>query len=42
MEIGADHIPEKFLREKRAEVLENMTIDMTFETREKLFREIAL
>ena len=34
-----NHILEKFLREKRAEVLENMAIDMTFETREKLFRE---
>lgn len=33
-----DHILEKFLRERGAEVINVMTIDMTFEAREKLFR----
>lgn len=32
------HILEKFLKEHREEVLKTMTIDMTFERREKLFR----
>ena len=33
------HILEEFLRERRAEVLKAMTIDMTFERREELIRE---
>ena len=33
------HILEKFLKERRAEVLKAMTIDMTFERREVLIRE---
>ena len=34
-----NHILEDFLRERRAEVLKAMTIDMTFEKREELIRE---
>lgn len=34
-----NHILEEFLRENRAEVLNAMTIDMTFERREELIRE---
>lgn len=34
-----NHILEDFLRERRAEVLKAMTIDMTFERREELIRE---
>lgn len=33
-----DHVLEKFLRERGTEVINVMTIDMTFEAREKLFR----
>lgn len=34
-----NHVLEKFLRERRMEVLRAMTIDMTFERREQLIRE---
>ena len=34
-----NHILEEFLKERRAEVLKAMTIDMTFERREGLIRE---
>ena len=36
-----NHILEKFFRERGSEVVKNMTIDMTFETRQKLFTKEA-
>ena len=36
-----NHILEEFFRERGSEVVKNMTIDMTFETRQKLFTKEA-
>ena len=36
-----NHILEEFFRERGSEVIKNMTIDMTFETRQKLFTKEA-
>lgn len=36
-----NHILEDFFRERKSEVIKNMTIDMTYEAREKIFTKAA-